>query len=112
MVEALSIFSAFERLCKETKKWGMYISITCFDDSVREEPEKAALYLDWDNEEHTQIMCNGSGFFLFDTEGEMEEYYQQTVGDDGPTKLNSYNGNTRIYALTCGPDGQTLNENT
>jgi len=38
--------------------------------------------------------------------------YYRTVGDDGPTKLNDYNGPCRIYALTCDPFGQLLNENT
>lgn len=40
------------------------------------------------------------GYILFDNEEEMEYYYQQVVGDDGPTELK-----------TCGPEG-LLNENT
>ena len=59
-----------------------------------------------------QMLCDGSGFLVFDSEEEMYRYYDQTVGDDGPTKSNPYDGPVRIYALTCGADGQTQSENT
>lgn len=71
---------------------------------------KAAPYLDI--AKHMQIMADGTGYMLFDSEEEMDHIYYQTVGDDGPTKLNPYNGSIKIYALTCNPDGQTMNENT
>ena len=48
----------------------------------------------------------------FDTEKEMEKHYDLTVGDDGPTKYNSYDGECRVYALTCSNTGELLTENT
>jgi hypothetical protein len=53
----------------------------------------------------------GEGFSVFDTEEDMNAFYDNIVGDDGPTKSNPYNGQIKIYALTCGPNG-LLNENT
>lgn len=61
---------------------------------------------------HAQTLVDGVAFLFFDTEEELKEYYNQVVGDDGPTEANPYDGPCRVYALTCGPDGQLLNENT
>lgn len=104
-----TIMDAFQELCKSMKKWGMYISSSCSEEFIEEMP-KAAPYLSW--EEHPQIIMDGNGILLFDTEKEMWHHYDMTVGDDGPTKLNKYKGHTRVYALTCDPDGQLLTENT
>jgi hypothetical protein len=57
-------------------------------------------------------MCDGHGIVVFDTQEEMEEAYERTAGDDGPTELNPYDGPCRIYALTIGADGEMQNENT
>ena len=35
-----------------------------------------------------------------------------TVGDDGPTKDNSYTGMARVYAVTISNKGELLTENT
>lgn len=59
-----------------------------------------------------QGMGDGHVLALFDTAEERDAAYQNTVGDDGPTKTNPYNGPCRIYALTISPDGELLNENT
>lgn len=106
-MEALPRIEVLQKLCKVTNKWGLYIGLP-----ESGEISLAAPYLDNDDYATEQIRCDEEGWLLFDTEEEMEKYYYMTVGDDGPTKLNSYSGNTRIYALTCGPDGQLLNENT
>lgn len=71
---------------------------------------KAAPYLNYD-EDH-QLLIEGCGTLVFDSEEEMNETFELTVGDDGPTKTNPYNGPARVYALTCSPDGQLLTENT
>ena len=47
----------------------------------------------------------------FETEEDMLNCYDQIVGDDGPTKLNSYNGPVKVYALTI-YKGKLMNENT
>lgn len=96
------------KLCKLSKKFGMYISFT-EDQSWREVCE-AAPYLSMCK--HTQVLMDGHGWMLFDSEDEMCDCYDRTVGDDGPTYLNLYNGSANVYAVTCSPTGELLNENT
>jgi hypothetical protein len=111
-MKGLCQIRVLEALCKATKQWGMFISIFCKDIGSGEVDEicKAAPYLK--DDEYTQMLADGCGVFLFDTEEEMEQHYYQTVGDDGPTKTNPYDGPARVYAITCDNTGQTLNENT
>ena len=104
---------ALQELTKATKRWGMYLNIPTwdrvFDGNWFQELTKAAPYL---SDYNHQILLDESGYILFDSEEEMNDTYERTVGDDGPTKLNPYNGQARIYALTCSPEGELLNENT
>jgi len=86
----------------------MYIS---FDvDQSGLEIEKAAPYLNFDI--HPQVFADGVAWLLFNTKEEMLDYYEQTVGDDGPTESNPYTGRACVYALTCSPAGKLWNENT
>lgn len=71
---------------------------------------KAAPYLE--DPAFLQLLMAGSGYLMFDTEKEMNKFYNETVGEDGPTAMNPYDGNVKIYALTCNPEGKLLNENT
>lgn len=41
----------------------------------------------------------------------METMFAQTVGDFGPTPLNNYEGNARIYACTVA-NGEAIEENS
>jgi len=108
-MKALDQIAVLEALCRATRQWGMFINIHVPDAADWEEIWKAAPYLD----DHMQILADGCGIFLFDTETEMQEYYDQTVGDDGPTETNGYNGPASVYAITCNNAGQTMcNENT
>ena len=61
--------------------------------------------------EHGQILMDGDAILVFDSDEEMELHYNQVVGDS-PTKMNSYNGDCRIYAVTCDAEGNLLHENT
>lgn len=104
--------STLEALCKATGKYGMLISwwsAAVPPEDLFTELQKAAPYLTM---EHAQAMIESQAFLLFDTREEMERHYDLTVGDDGPTELNSYSGPLRVYALTCNPEGQLENENT
>jgi hypothetical protein len=103
----LGLHRAFAQLCLSMHKWGVYIS---FDSDDDKEFEKAAPYLDGIRD--CQIFADGCGIILCDSQEEMETIFGQTVGDDGPTETNSYNGIARVYALTCSPAGTLLNENT
>ena len=107
MVQILDHTESFRQLCKAASKFGMYIS---FDFGDFKGAAMAAPYLNIDD--HFQIISDGCGILLFDTREEMENYYDMTVGDDGPTKLNNYNGLTHVYALTCDNTGNLLTKNT
>lgn len=97
--------------CAFHKKWGMYINIH-WDDRFEADVFLAAPYLR-DNDTTLQLVSDGCGVLLFESREDMERAYNQTVGDDGPTELNKYDGkHASVYALTIGPDGTTYNENT
>ena len=55
---------------------------------------------------------DGLGYLFFNTEAECCAAFEDIVGDDGPTKKNPYDGPMRVYALTCDPHGELMNENT
>lgn len=73
--------------------------------------EAATVFMDRSAPNYFQVMSDGEGFSIFETKEDMNAFYDNIVGDDGPTKSNPYDGPIRIYALTCGPSG-FLNENT
>jgi hypothetical protein len=103
-----------ETVCKESRRWGMYIGIH-IPDGIPDpdgfaEVLKAASFLDFDLD--SQVIADEEGWILFDSQEEMERAFELCVGDDGPTSLNSYNGPVRIFALTCSNKGELLNENT
>ena len=107
--------------CCTTKKWAVFYSGLNSEEprssdygewgKYLEEQKKAFIFLDPESDNYHQIRMDGEGFSIFDTEEEMEAFYDMIVGDDGPTKSNPYNGPIRVYALTCGPSG-LMNENT
>jgi len=105
-----------QELAKALNKPCMYITLDWFrSDGTTGDPKeilKAAPYLDCDDNDHMQALSDGMAILVFDSEEEMEDHYQQTVGDDGPTEKNPYNGPGRVYALTCTASGELQNENT
>lgn len=96
-------------LCKSTGKWGMFIRLIGKNAPI-EEYIKAAPYLK--SEENDSILVNGFGYFLFDHEDDMEYAYDLTVGEAGPTEWNDYKGPAIVNAVTCGPQGILINENS
>ena len=121
-MQVLTDIHVLETLCRLTGKWGMYISWYMDEDSTWEDLYGAAPYLrppeyaqpvpPFSPDPFSQVLADEHGWILFDTEEEMREWYDQTVGDDGPTATNLYSGPMRVYAITCRNDGQTLDENT
>jgi hypothetical protein len=108
MIQKLDIHEAFTLICKASRKWGVLISFGWVEDFNK--VIRAAPYLDC--EKDVQILSDGEGIILCDTKEEMDSIYNQTVGDDGPTTLNKYKGKANVYALTCSPKGELMNENT
>ena len=114
-MKAFDIHSAFTSLCRLSEQWGVMLVfdedfMATFDPETRTFP--AAPWLDMDADHAWQGVADNRLFVLFDTEADMEHAYCLTVGDDGPTELNPYDGIGRVYALTCDPTGQMMNENT
>ena len=103
-------------LCKATGKWGLYLHVSesFFDLLGGHFPVHLSRATNgrWEFYRDTSAVVDGSAFLLFDTEAEMLDAYDDIVGDDGPTKRNSYSGPVRVYALTFGPHGDSMNENT
>lgn len=105
----LSGHAILQALCRATCRWGLYLSwhLSHTPDDIM----RAAPYLHLVGED-LDFWTNGGGIILFDAEDEMLELFDQTVGDDGPTRLNPYDGPVRVYALTCDTTGRLLSENT
>lgn len=107
-MEYYDMTEVLRALCKATEKWGLFIS---FDTScIQEEVIEACSFLDLD--EHRQIIFDGIGYFLFDTEEELWQHYKMCIGEDGPTELNNYNGPLVVYALTVNNLGEYQTVNT
>jgi len=106
-MKILESHETLRTLAKALQKPCMFIS---FEPEKIEELVKAAPYLN--KEENGQVLVNGWAYLVFDNNAEMEQYYLMTVGDDGPTVLNNYDGSARIYAVTCNPNGEIEKENT
>ena len=101
-------------LCLAQEKWGLYILPNTGDLDPKDwmaETAKAAPWLTCGEMNEVMFSSDGS-YFLFDSEQEMKDAYNQTVGDDGPTNTNPYDGVARVYCLTCDPMGQCRTENT
>ena len=109
-MKALEFTEALSAIARYHRKPVLYLA---FDpDQELEATLSAAPYLRRDLAAFGQLVADAGGYIVCDNDAEMEELFWQTVGDDGPTAANPYQGSGRIYALTCSADGQLRNENT
>ena len=95
---------ALEELCIKAKQWILYFSwdTDLLSGGVTyEEVQKAIPFLTVEEISWTF----GNGYIFCNSEEEANEMFYQIVGDDGPTKFNSYNGEVKVYACTIGPMG-------
>jgi hypothetical protein len=107
-MEIMDKHKILARLCRETKKYGMFISFS--EEEAYSTVVKDAPYLSVGCD---QVLNDGEGWLLFDNEDEMHEYYDETIGDDGPVcGIDEVCEPGMIYALTCNPNGQFETENT
>jgi len=102
----LPLRELIQEYAKTVKKPCVYISWQG-DFYKPTEVVKAAPYLD-----PGFVLQHDDAVVICDSYEEMEKVYGQTVGDDGPTTLNPYNGPAGVYALTCNAAGEWENENT
>ena len=105
---SLHSHNLLQEACIRRACWGLYIFFNDCDDF--EERVKAVPFLKF--LENLQVLLDGEGWLLFESREECDAAFWQCVGDDGPTQANPYTGPARAYALTCGPNGAFLNENT
>jgi hypothetical protein len=112
-VRSFSAVELFQAYCGMARVWGLYISfVNPPEVSFEDAPGELAKAVPYFDELTTQAWCNGQAFLVFDSEQEMRKYYNNTVGEDGPTASNPYDGPARAYALAIGTDGKALTENT
>jgi hypothetical protein len=105
-------------LAKALKKWVLYVGPVYHAEGFEQyeerydfqEARKALGNLD--KQENLGTICIDGATVICDSEEECDRLYNNIVGDDGPTKTNSYNGPYKAYALTFDPSGRAMNENT
>jgi|WetSurMetagenome_2_1015567.scaffolds.fasta_scaffold18448_7 hypothetical protein len=108
----LTVTELMQLVAKTLGKPCIFLSFQMItDDSNFGDIIKAAPYLKWDV--HGQHILDGVAVIVCEDYDEMQRLYWMTVGDDGPTKTNKYDGKkARVYALTCNAEGGLENENT
>ena len=85
-MKSISFRDLIQEYSKATGKYCVYISWSqVFRHSEAEEVLKAAPYLS-----ESFVTQHHKGVVICDTEEEMEQCYDMTVGDDGPTNLNGH----------------------
>lgn len=133
-MKVLDTVGVIEELCKAKSCYGIYFNFRGseaiyydkngpdFDGFYAEIRKAIPIMFSKCDEKHlkdefTQAFVDSEGWVIFDKfpvedqEAVMKFNFDQIVGDDGPTRLNDYNGPLSVYAITFGPDG-TLDENT
>lgn len=106
------ITSMLDLVClaaRGTGQWTLYLS---FDWEYDAEIVKAAPILRDIYESKPHELTDGFALLWFESEEEAREAFLSTVGDDGPTRTNPYDGPAKVYALLIAPDGQMQTENT
>lgn len=107
-MQKLTVLNAAAELAKVAGKPVLYISWG--EDFLLPDVVKAAPYLLADDDFQYQV--GKTAIILCDDEEEMDRLYDMTVGDDGPTELNPYDGPVSVYALTINAKGEFQRENT
>jgi hypothetical protein len=108
-ITVLNTVDMFALACRGAKRWGLYLS---WDSEMPwEDLTQAAPYLADDWKFHI-FLTDGQLPLLLESREEMVRLFELTVGDDGPTPTNPYNGPCRVFACICDPDGNLLSENT
>jgi len=103
-MQSLNYCDCFKSTCALYEKWGLYLYYD--QNTLHSDLLLAAPFISFDD------YMQDNRVFLFDTEEECNKYFNMVIGDDGPTESNKYDGECRVYALTCDPLGVLRNENT
>ena len=102
--------AVLQELCRLRGAWGLYLSHVPSAGIGPYELARAVPFLD--EAEASSLWHNDRAWLFFPDEAGLLDAFRQVVGDDGPTDLNDYDGPARVYALTCSPASDLLDENT
>ncbi len=107
----MKVYNQITVACALAKALHKPILFLSFGDGPWKKKLKVAPYLNSCNFDVSQALMGGYAFITCDSTKELNRLFDLTVGDDGPTKLNKYEGSVRIYALTIDCKGCPQNEN-
>lgn len=97
-------------ISKKEKCYGLFLSWV-FDSSIPpDELKKAAPFLT--DEQVQELWANEMLFLYSPYDTSVYFCFYQTVGDDGPTNTNHYDGPARVYAVVIDKNGNLMTENT
>lgn len=123
-MKSFSDFAFLQEYCRATGKFGMMISFDSLEAVMATEVPKTPieeclnrgrdikLACPYINQLGSTEMVDGKAYLIFDTEAEMLMIFEMTVGDDGPTSLNDYDGKARVYAKCCWPTDARCADNS
>lgn len=108
-MKEMTVLGMAQFVAEKLQKPCLYLSSIGMTDLVEaDEVHKAVPYLPKDHE----LLFGDRLLLIFDTEEERDKIYEMTVGDEGSTETNSYDGPAAVYAITIGRDGMFGTENT
>ena len=115
-VAAISTEELLFEHCRKTRQWAVFLSLPMRDakfvGKYTEEAQRAAPYLSQEQIFEAALCRDGTLIVLCKSERVAYRLFDQTVGDDGPTETNPYNGDFRIYAMVVNRKGEAETENT
>ncbi len=111
-MKILDQFAVLSAVAKGLGKWCMYVGVPYSIEQEAEVLKAAPCLRNLDPFDRDRLFEDGGGILAFDSEAECNEAFESTVGEDGPTKTNPYDGEVKVFATTCDPKGRGMQENT
>ena len=109
-MKLINWFDTYDLAAKALGKWCIVASCTAHDwlhpDAVKAAPWLASL------DKGDLVHVDDRLFVAFDSEAECMAAFWSTVGEDGPTKTNPYDGYMRVSAIVISPVSGAVTENT
>jgi len=96
--------SLLQYICEKEKSYGVYVLFpSVASDKDIADLTKVCPCIDMNkSREHWDIALQGEGYFLFDTEKQMDDCVDQIITNDAEAEEKGYKGNTRVFLVTCG----------
>lgn len=112
ILENMKTLTKFNLLENYTTVSGKYVvMLSCSNLDVCTDELKKAVPMITDYGDIVNLLTGDTLFFEFDYNDAAIDFFDTVIGDDGPTRLNSYNGPARVFACLSGPNG-LITENT